>query len=64
MDGSQVLELVIVACFDVVDGVCSCVSADVADAFVSLEHYQASSAPVFRKPCLAAAPLPGWSLVS
>lgn len=48
----------VVALNDVVDGVCSCVSADVADAVIPLENYQASGGPVLWESCLACASLP------
>lgn len=61
--GLEVVQLVIVACYHVVNGVGSGLSAEVADSVVPLEDYESASSPVFGKSLASGAAEPRWSLV-
>lgn len=53
----------VIACLYVVDGVCSGFPAEVADALISTEDYEATGGPIFWKPLLSSGTLPPGSLM-
>lgn len=64
VDRCEVFQAVVVAGFYVVNRVGSFLSADVADASVSAENYEAAGVPVFGESGFAGASPVGGSLVS